>query len=140
MYKNLKNSFKWIPGTRCIGFWVQFGIRMSYLRARRVFAKYSLFFILNYLLFLSLFTYRSLSLQKISKKKKIPREHSEKECSRFRIQFGVKIPQFVGQWEFFQNISYCHHHLLLLFKAAVSWKFGHCYFLRNFFDALCGNC
>ena len=21
--------------------------------------------------------------------------------------------------------------------AAVSWKFGHCYFLRDFFDALC---
>ena len=24
-------------------------------------------------------------------------------------------------------------------KAAVTWKFGHCYFLRDFFDALCGN-
>ena len=24
-------------------------------------------------------------------------------------------------------------------NAAVSWKFGHCYFLHNFFDALCGN-
>ena len=24
-------------------------------------------------------------------------------------------------------------------KAAVSWKFGHCYFLRDFFDALCDN-
>ena len=26
-----------------------------------------------------------------------------------------------------------------LIKTAVSWKFGHCYFLRDFFDALCGN-
>ena len=25
------------------------------------------------------------------------------------------------------------------YKAAVSWKFGHCYFLRDFFDALCDN-
>ena len=24
-------------------------------------------------------------------------------------------------------------------KAAVGWKFGHCYFLRDFFDALCSN-
>ena len=24
-------------------------------------------------------------------------------------------------------------------KAAVSWKFGHCYFLHDFFVALCGN-
>ena len=29
--------------------------------------------------------------------------------------------------------------LKAVFKAAVSWKFGHCYFLRDFFDALCGN-
>ena len=25
-------------------------------------------------------------------------------------------------------------------KAAVSWKFGHCYFLHDFFGALWGNC
>ena len=25
-------------------------------------------------------------------------------------------------------------------KAAVGWKFSHCYFLRDFFDALCNNC
>ena len=25
-------------------------------------------------------------------------------------------------------------------KVAVSGKFGHCYFLHDFFDALCGNC
>ena len=24
-------------------------------------------------------------------------------------------------------------------KAAVSWKFGHCYFLHDFFDGLCCN-
>ena len=24
-------------------------------------------------------------------------------------------------------------------KAALSLKFGHCYFLRDFFDALCSN-
>ena len=24
-------------------------------------------------------------------------------------------------------------------KVTVSWKFGHCYFLRDFFDVLCGN-
>ena len=26
-----------------------------------------------------------------------------------------------------------------MYKAAVSRKFGHCYFLRDFFDALCDN-
>ena len=24
-------------------------------------------------------------------------------------------------------------------KATVSWKFSHCYFLRDFFDVLCGD-
>ena len=24
-------------------------------------------------------------------------------------------------------------------KATLSWKFGHCYFLHDIFDALCGN-
>ena len=24
-------------------------------------------------------------------------------------------------------------------KVTVSWKFGHCYFLHDFFDVLCGN-
>ena len=27
--------------------------------------------------------------------------------------------------------------IMYLTKGAVSWKFGHCCFLRNFFDALC---
>ena len=28
---------------------------------------------------------------------------------------------------------------IYIYMAIVSWKFGHCYFLHDIFDALCGN-
>ena len=45
-----------------------------------------------------------------------------------------------SKWKHLEKI--CNINLLMINvwpKAAVTWKFGHCYFLRDFFDALCGN-
>ena len=43
----------------------------------------------------------------------------------------------------FNNVLHLHvlqnNHPLIISLAAVSLKLGHCYFLRDFFDALCSN-
>ena len=89
--------------------------------------------------------YNSSSPRPIKSSSSSIRYNSQKICSWSRRPKTIleirKRPHYFCRWSTVVLLTSFSKTLLVTEKnkAAVCWKFGDCYFLRNFFDALCCN-